>query len=117
MDALRAIPGIGSITDEYTQTPPDLPALVVSIGTEEYELGIGVEIVHLPFDVMGTIGDAKDMSQRKEDLVDAVIEKIDGISGYDIFLESTEFFPKDPTAADVFMVSGYMLKEKDFSNM
>lgn len=115
--ALKEIINVGSVSDEYTLSPAEFPGLTVILGIEEYELNVQEQVVRLPFAVMGQISDVDDVNKAKQELADSVIEKIDGISGYNIFLENTDFHPKVEGGGNVFTVTGYLLTEKDFSNM
>lgn len=119
LDKFKEISGIGSVLDEYTMEPPSLPALILSLGAEDYEHQVGVELITLPFEIMGKVKVVNDIEQEKQELADDVIEKIDTIlpATYCIFLEGTDFHPKVEGGGDVFIISGYLLIEKDFSSM
>ena len=96
-----------------------LEFLVLEIIHPEVTFLVGVELVTLPFEIMGKVKVVDDIEQEKQELADSVIEKIDTIlpATYCIFLEGTDFHPKVEGGGDVFIISGYLLVEKDFSNM
>lgn len=119
IDELEKIDGIGLVTSKFTQKPLDLPALVVTLATEEYGRFIGVSegIVPLRFEVIGRVKDLDDPDEAKEDLLDDVIEAIEGITAYVILLEDVDFHDKIEGGGPMFTLSGRMEGLKDYSSM
>ena len=120
LDAFRGIENIGYLGSRWVKDPLDLPALIVSLSDEEYERTMGGSegLVKLRFEISGKVRDLDDPDEAKEDLLDSVIEVLEGITGYDIVIESTDFHDKVDGGGPMFTLTVLMgPKEKDFSDM
>jgi len=116
---LEKIDNIGTVRSKFTQKPLDVPSLVVSLVSEEYErfMGVSEGIVPLGFEIIGRVKDLDDPDEAKEDLLDQVIEAIEGIAGYVIILEAVDFHDKIEGGGPMFTLTGRMEALKDYSSM
>jgi len=116
---LEKIDGIGTVRSKFTQKPLDLPSLIVSLVSEEYErfMGVSEGMVPLRFEIAGRVKDVDDPDEAKEDLLDQVIEKIEGITAYVIILEDADFHDKIEGSGPMFTLTGRMEALKDYSSM
>ena len=120
LDAFKGIDNIGHVGTKWTKDPIELPALIVSLSDEEYERMMGGSdgLAKLRFEIFGKVKDFDDPDEAKEDLLDSVIEALEGISGYDIVIESTDFHDKMEGGSPMFTLTVLMgPEEKDFADM
>ena len=120
LDAFKEIEDIGHIGSKWTKDPIEHPALIVSLADEEYERMMGGSngLAKLRFEIMGKVKDLDDPDEAKENLLDEVIEALEGISGYDIVIESTDFHDRIEGGGPMFTLTVLMgPEEKDFSDM
>lgn len=117
--ALKGITDIGYVGSKWTKDPIELPALIVSLAIENYgrEMDISKGVTILEFEIQGKVKDLDDPDEAKEDLLDDVIEKIEGITKYVIILEDTDFHDKVEGGGSMFTLFGHMIRRKDYSAM
>jgi hypothetical protein len=114
----KKIEGIGTVQSKYTQKTVDTPSLVISLVMEEYERFFGGKgIISVRFEIKARVKDLDDPDEAKEDLLDEVIKGIEGIEGYDIILEDTDFHDKTEGGGPMFTLTGRMEELKDYSDM
>lgn len=119
IDELKAILDIGPVGSKWTKEPIEGPSLRVSLGLEEYDRTMGVSqgLTILNFEILGKVQDMDDPDEAKEDLLDQVIEKLEGITSYVLILDDVDFHDKEEGGGTMFTLSGHIVKEKDYSNM
>ena len=123
INELEKIPGVGSVKPKWKQEASDYPALTISLTSEVYErtMGSSTGPAELYFEILGKVKDIDDIEDALEELLDNVIEKLEGISSYDtdgaLLIEDTAFHERTETEEMTFSLSGKLVKRKDYANM
>lgn len=115
--ALKGIADVDAVLETYTLEPTEPTTLTVVLGVEEYEEQVGVNLIRLPFGIMGKIQEIENTDAQIDDLVNKIIEKIEGITGYAIILDNTDPHSKVEGGGTNFDVIGHVLVEKDFATI
>lgn len=120
---LKKIADVGTVGSTWKQDPTEYPALTVSLTSESYDrtMGASIGVEELGFEVMGRVQNIEQIENVVEELLDNVIEKIEGITSYDsdgaLVIEETMFHEKSETGEMGFTLSGKLTIRKDYSSM
>lgn len=121
VDELVKIQDIGSVERSWKQEPVEYPALIVGLMEEnrEHTMGYSTGPVELDFTITGLVNDVEDPDEALEELLNRVIEKIEGlaIEGITITDQPTTIHEKVEGAQKAFTFRGKANLEKDYSNM
>ncbi len=120
VDALQDITGIGHVTRDEDIKEMEFPALTVNITNEAYDrtLGLSQGPVTVDFSIMGKIESGNlDKYRELDDLVDDVIQAVEGITGYSIVIEETLFHERIKGSQLQFETVGNVVIEKDYAGM
>ena len=120
IERLKEITDIGDVRRDWDEAQMEYPSLIVNMGEETYErtLGESEGVTTMGFRIFGKIqsGDS-DRYEDLDDLVDDVIQALEGITAYDVIVETTTFHERIGGNRLTFETEGHAVIAKDFSSM